>query len=100
MAVACQLTGCWRDAERIHLTCGIIGGRTVQLAAGVLDIHDIALVRRGVGRVAVDGKDCFAGWNVNLLFVGSSKDENALSGCGGRAQRVDCLLDLPFIRDE
>lgn len=77
-----------------HGARGFVIGSTAEQRRAVLDGDNIAGVRSGVCGVSIDGESCGSRRDSDLLGVGTSKDEDALSGGGGCAQRINGLLNL------
>lgn len=65
----------------------------VQQASAVGNGNLVARVAGSIGGLSIDGENSLAGWDVNLLLVGTRVDENTLGSGGGGAQGVDSILD-------
>lgn len=75
-------------------TRSIVVSAAAGLAAGLLDVHLVARVRRVILGVAVDFEGTTQCRDLDLLVVRSGIDEDGLGRCGALAQRINRLLDL------
>jgi hypothetical protein len=72
----------------------IIVGSAGQETGRVGEDDFVVLVGRSVGGVTVDRQNSLAGWDVDLLAVGTGLDENALGSGGGGAKSIHSRLKL------